>query len=80
MGPEQWVQGINAAFVGYNANLYYSEQESIGEPLSSSINLNTGINLGGLAPQRLLAGRNQGAAISPSTAMRSEMSPPAKPC
>ena len=46
VGPEQWVQGINAAFVGYNANLYYSEQESIGEPLSSSINLNTGINLG----------------------------------
>lgn len=38
--------GINAAFVGYNANLYYSEQGSTGEPLSSSVNLNTGINLG----------------------------------
>ena len=25
VGPEQWVQGINAAFIGYNANLYYSE-------------------------------------------------------
>ncbi|WP_429035774.1 fimbria/pilus outer membrane usher protein [Aeromonas media] len=46
VGPEQWVQGINAAFVGYNANLYYSEQGSTGEPLSSSVNLNTGINLG----------------------------------
>lgn len=46
VGPEQWVQGINAAFVSYNANLYYSEQEAVDEPLSSSINLNTGLNLG----------------------------------
>lgn len=46
VGPDQWVQGIDAAFVGYNANLYYSEQEGVDEPFSNSVNLNTGINLG----------------------------------
>ncbi|MGY3902289.1 fimbria/pilus outer membrane usher protein [Aeromonas lusitana] len=46
VGPDQWVQGINAAFVGYNANLYYSEQEGSDEQFSNSINFNTGINLG----------------------------------
>lgn len=74
VGSEQWVQGINAAFVGYNANLYYSEQGSTGEPLSSSVNLNTGINLGAwrLRHNGSWLG-NQGAAISPSTAMCSGM-------
>lgn len=46
VGPEQWVQGINAAFVSYNANLYYSEQDKGSDPLSGSVNLNTGLNLG----------------------------------
>ncbi len=46
VGPEQWVQGINAAFVGYNANLYYSKQSGTDEQFSNSVNLNTGINLG----------------------------------
>ena len=46
VGPEQWVQGINAAFVGYNANLYYSELSGTDDQFSNSVNLNTGVNLG----------------------------------
>lgn len=46
VGPEQWVQGINAAFVGYNANLYYSELSGTEDQFSNSVNLNTGVNLG----------------------------------
>ncbi|BBR11619.1 fimbria/pilus outer membrane usher protein [Aeromonas caviae] len=46
VGPDQWVQGINAAFVSYNANLYYNDQDDGGDPVSSSVNLNTGFNLG----------------------------------
>ncbi|MGY3859923.1 fimbria/pilus outer membrane usher protein [Aeromonas intestinalis] len=46
VGPEQWVQGINAAFIGYNANVYYSEQAGGDEGFSNSVNLNAGINLG----------------------------------
>lgn len=46
VGPDQWVQGIDAAFVGYNANLYYSEQQGGDEQFSNSVNLNAGLNLG----------------------------------
>lgn len=46
VGPDQWVQGIDAAFVGYNANLYYSEQQGVDEQFSNSVNLNAGLNLG----------------------------------
>ena len=46
VGPDQWVQGINAGFVGYNANLYYSDQRGASDKLSSNINLNSGLNLG----------------------------------
>ncbi|MFM4824807.1 fimbria/pilus outer membrane usher protein [Aeromonas bivalvium] len=47
VGPDQWVEGINAAFIGYNANLYYSDQRGTSEHLSGNVNLNGGLNLGG---------------------------------
>jgi outer membrane usher protein len=43
--PEMWQDGVNAAFVSYNANTYYSKGAGI-ESTQSYLGLNAGLNLG----------------------------------
>ncbi|WP_095099947.1 fimbria/pilus outer membrane usher protein [Pseudomonas sp. Irchel 3A5] len=43
--PKNWDRGINAAFVGYNANLYQNDNQGVAST-QSYLGLNTGVNLG----------------------------------
>lgn len=43
--PKNWDSGINAAFVGYNANIYQNDNQGVAST-QSYLGLNTGVNLG----------------------------------
>lgn len=45
--PGEWEQGINAAILGYHANLFHNERGGQDPSTDVNININAGLNLGG---------------------------------
>lgn len=47
VAPERWDAGIDAAFVNYQASAQHSSHRGTGSSSQQSLNLNSGVNLGG---------------------------------